>query len=971
MVALAHADPPVRPSSAGLRAVLGEAIERARHSEAIPVLGRAVGHPGYRRQLLDRFAAWTRDERPVDGPAPGESPVAIEEWTLFGHYRATLRAIGAEDADGWAVWASRAMARTPPPALRKLGQVVVLDPIEPTRAGWRLLDLCHKRARSMDVILPFEHDPALAELYSPVDPARRQFLGWGFVEEAERSDGFSFRPPGPEAVERELFRSDASDRPRWSRAEGLRILGGPQGEGLGLLVAREVRDRVDEGVPPEEILILVPRMDGQADRIREALRSWGLPVDPGGERRLASVAAVSALRLAMQLPVDHWEVATLVRLLRNGRIRWPEGPTIPKFARFEAASAIRSTRVFRDRSTLRQALVRALEDDAKSRPARIAIEALDRLSGLIDPIALPGPWRAQVDRLGRLVDGLGLDSSGLDPLRDALEGRGWVLEALGPAIAEETISWADFVAQVVTVIAEADPLGSESMPGTIRIESVDAARGVRARVVILANLGERTFPAPDAIDIDSPPGGGGDTANLAYAREMLRFARVAGSASDRLVLAYPTTDLKGEKLLPAGFLDELLGRLDGGARSPCVVAHGRFDPVLADHPRLAEAPADARVLAVALACRDEGTGRLRELAADPGHARALVGTADAFEVAHRRREERAFGPYDGRLRDPGAIARIRDDFGAARAFSPSQLESFALCPFQFFQRYVLGLKVVDERQELEEDYAGRGSDVHRVLEQIHQQIASEPEPGTDLLGRLSVLIETGMRVELEQHDGTEADVAQVLREIGTMRTNKALGRYLGQFRDDARRLGVMPEPHRFEVVFGQPHKDETYPHLAIGEGDDAVGLMGTIDRIDLIRKGGKVLFRVIDYKTGSNPARADVLSGLATQLPLYALAAERLVLLPPGDFEFSDVGYWSLPKDGYKSVKFDDWSAYRARLTDFVLALVAELRSGMFPIDSRKKDCRKFCDFQATCRVAEVRSAGKVWDDRPSLEADP
>jgi hypothetical protein len=109
-----------------------------------------------------------------------------------------------------------------------------------------------------------------------------------------------------------------------------------------------------------------------------------------------------------------------------------------------------------------------------------------------------------------------------------------------------------------------------------------------------------------------------------------------------------------------------------------------------------------------------------------------------------------------------------------------------------------------------------------------------------------------------------------------------------------------------------------------------------------------------------------VLNGLASQLPLYALAVEQLVL-PGGEHAFLDAGYWSLPKDGFRRVKLDDWDAYRSDLIDYVLDLVARLRAGSFPIASRKKDCHKYCDFQSMCRVGQVRHAGKVWGEAPSL----
>ena len=746
----------------------------------------------------------------------------------------------------------------------------------------------------------------------------------------------------------------------------MKILGGPKGEGVGLLIAREVRRFLDQGAHPDEILILVPRMDGEAERIREVLNAWGLPVDREVGGKLSSIAAVSALRLAMRLPVDGWEVASLVRLLRNGQVRRPDLDGEAGFGRFEAASAIHATRVFRDRTALADALERDREDPKKKRGATVAIRALRTLGELIDSTTGPGPWPMQIDRARRLSVGLGLEPSRLEPLWDALEDQGWVRQRLGFAIAEESWRWPEFVARVEATIAEAGGPPSRSSAGMIRILPVREAEGARARFVILANLAEQTFPSPESIDIDAPPALGGPP-DLAYSREMLRFARVAGSADERLVLAFPTTDVNGEGLLPAGFLDDLIRRLDDRSAKSCVERHARFDPVLLAHEGLARAPADARVRAVALATLGQSDEPLQSLATNPAHVGPLLGVADAFEVGDHRRVAREFGPHDGRLRDPRAIESIRQAFGPDHPFSPSQLETFALCPFQFYQRYVLGLKVVDERQELDEDYAGRGSDVHDALEKIHQQAVAEG--AVDLIDRLHVLISTHVRIELEGNEGKPSGVPQVLKEIGDRRTGKALARYVGQFRAYVGRDEAMPSPHRFEVAFGQEdgeNPSNSLAYLAIGEAETQVKLQGKIDRIDLFLKDGKLLFRVIDYKTGSSPSGKDVLSGLASQLPLYALAVERLIF-PTGEYEFGETGYWSMPKDGFKPVRIKEWATYRDDLMRFVVDLVSRLREGDFPIESQKKECHKYCDYHAVCRVKEVRYVGKVWTSRPNL----
>ena len=976
--------------------MLLEAIQRARETDVLGPLRIAVDQLGYRRRLLARFASWIRLERRPDGPPPGAGPGEAAQWALFRLFSETLNDIQARTPEAWAVWASRLLAENPPVGWRNLDAtlVVVVEPLDPCPAVRRVLEFFHQRTGGLIVTLPFDPEPALGELYAAVEPTRRYFLGLGVAEQTVPVRPAA--PPGLTELDRELFRTDAYLRPKLS-GTGLEILGGPRGEGVALLIARRVRAAIDQGYRPDEVLILVPREDDDVSPIRATLASWGIPVAPGPTARLATTPAVAALRLVIRLPVEGWEVATLTRLLRNGAVDWSKLGLSDPFRRFEAAAAIHATRVYRNLAQLRGALDRAVAETKKGsiaspaqHSARDVIDELAKQLGLA--ASRPAPYRTQLGRLQSLAKNLGLDQNQLAPLWDAIDEHAWVLDQVGPAIAAIPIPWADFVARVEAIIAEAEPLPVAALDqaGAVRVEVVGAVDAARSPVVVVANLTEKTFPSPGSIplnptrsvepeprpdpqlplplDLDDP-----ETTrptDLGYAREMLRFSRALAAADDELILVYPTTDLTGEGLLPAGFLDEILRRLDPEAKKSQVETHARFDPVLRGHEALAVAPGDARVLAVAHAC-DGDHASLRALARSPDHADALWGVAEAFRVGHARRDRFDFNAHDGWLMDGDAVAQVAAKFDTEHPFSPSQIESYAFCPFQFFQRYVLGLKSSDPFEELAEDYAGRGKDVHDILETAH--IAIQAEGSADLATLLPIHINTAMAARLESFDRDvppgEADVAEVLREINTRRSGKALERYVKQAQVYAAKLGVGAVPTQFEVKFGQPDKVGSLEHLKLGDGDEAIQLQGVIDRIDLIAADGETRFRIIDYKTGSNPTPAEVKSGLASQLPLYAMAVEELVL--KGDqTPFHDSGYWSLPKDGYKSVKLGDWPDYRARMIGFVLAMVAELRRGVFPVFSQEKTCTQRCDFSKTCRVGEVRTARKAWNDRPSLEPE-
>lgn len=985
---------PARLSPAGVRAVLGEAIQRARETDVLGPLTSAVDQPGWQRRTLAQFAAWMRTERRPDGPPPGRSRAEVAHWSLFNHFCETLGDINARTPEGWASWSSHRLLEQPTPGGRDLSQslIVVVEPVAPSRAARRVLDFWNAQAGRMIVTLPFESEPALSEVYAAVEPTRRYLLDQGFMVE-EVGDS-----PGVTTLDRELFRADSHRRPRLAGA-GMQILGGPQGEGQALLIARRVREALRAGTGPDEILVLVPREDDDAALMRAVLSSWRIPVAGVAARRLAMLPAVAALRLVLRLSVTDWEVATLTRLLRHNAIDWARLDLGDPFRRFEVAAAIAETKIYRNRVRLRKALDRSVaapRSKLRAETDKSACQVIDRIAADLDRLVRQAPWRTHADRLRELAARLGLDAGELAPLWDAIEDHAWVQDQLGPAIAAIPLPGTAFVAAVERIITEAEPIrGSVAdEAGAVRVAVVGTVDGARAALVILANLTERTFPTPDSVPLDparagSEPSVLADPAarsedpiipesidaepmverhsDLSYARELLRFTRAVAAADGALTLTYPTTDPSGEALLPAGFLDEVLRRLDPAAG--IVEAHARFDPVLRGHEVLAEASGDARALAVAQACAGQ-TAALRSLAAHPAHAGPLRGVAEAFRVGHLRRERASFNAHDGWLMDSTAVARVAESFGPDHPFSPSQLESYAFCPFQFFQRYVLKLKPSDGFEELAEDYAGRGKDVHHVLETVHRAI--EAEGSGDLATHLPIHIAATMRVALDSFDRDdppgEADVAEVLREIETRRTGKALDRYAAQFRAYNAKAGAGAVPHKFEVTFGQPDKAGSLDHLILGDGVERIKVQGVIDRIDLVPVGGETRFRVIDYKTGSNPSHADVKSGLASQLPLYTMAVEELVL-PPGTVPFLDAGYWSLPKDGFRGVKLDDWEEYRAGMIDYVLAMVRELRRGVFPIASQEPKCTQFCDFHKTCRVGEVRSARKFWDDRPILEA--
>lgn len=945
-------------SAVSAQAALGVAIERARAEGELSTLETVVHWPGVLRRLRERVEGWGRGEwSPEKGPGE-EGPGVAEEWLIHGRYRAVLRELGAEDDVGMAAWASRALSKGDARTLRKFGSVTLLGLDDERPAVMRALAFFEANAREVRVALDYDPSHALAEAYSAVSPTRTRLIERGYLESSLAPD--LWRKPGLREVERELFRDDAHARPAILDGGGLKLLGAPEGYGVGLMVAREVRRALEaRGVAPEDVLVLLRSWDEAGEVVFDVLRSWGLPVSAVGRRRaLANAPEISALRMAMRLPINGWETAGLVKLLRHGQFQ-PSWESIRPLDLAAIASAIRDTRVYRGKEEILGGLDRMIQEERpgsrRRERASSARAFLERLISEIEEIARPGAWRKQSERLLRLAEVLGLKGEAVERLGGAMDDHAAVLDRAGE---DEFVSWERFVGEAETLARAAGEMDDSPAPGTMAVSTVGHAAGARGRVVVLANLKEGVFPSRESVEGDEPEGIG-----RAFAREMTQFLRVLGSASDEVILVYPTRDEKGQELLASGFVDDLRRRLEPKALAKIHEVVERFDPALVDRPELAVAPADARVRALALACREHQGGELARLSTDPRHRAPLHGSAAALRLLAQRLDPRVLGAYDGRLNHAAARA-LTARFGPNAVFSPSQLESFLLCPFQFFMKYVLKLESVDESDELEEDYMERGDRIHQALEELETRRRDE---GGNRLELVDVLIKTEMRVELT--GGSEAGPG--LRTIENRRLEQTLMRYLDQVekyekpsykassKGKTKGNAEAATPHGFEVSFGAERGEPSRGELLLGEGDRAVRLRGKIDRVDRVETGQGAFFRVIDYKTGGCPTAADVKNYLMVQLPLYALAVERLGLAGE-HLELRDVGYWSLKDEGFKPIALDDWEARKGELEAVVVGAVGRLRDGFMVIDPRKDDCTRTCDFKSVCRITQVRAVSKA-----------
>ena len=202
-------------------------------------------------------------------------------------------------------------------------------------------------------------------------------------------------------------------------------------------------------------------------------------------------------------------------------------------------------------------------------------------------------------------------------------------------------------------------------------------------------------------------------------------------------------------------------------------------------------------------------------------------------------------------------------FGDYMGLSQSRLESYAMCPFAYFCKYVLSLA---EAPSSEPSSADIGNLVHSFLEHFVANVFDGEKVVTDEL--LASALEETMDVctralgEAAKEPRVEMLVSRLKDNLSPVVKSLADELALSKFR-----------PAFFELKIG---KDSLTPiTVELPDGTKA-GVYGVIDRVDTYEEGGQVYVRVVDYKTGKKVfSRADLQYGLNMQMLLYLASLSR------------------------------------------------------------------------------------------------
>ena len=811
-------------------------------------------------------------------------------------------------------------------------------------------------------------------------------------------------PPGPQPAPRpaseEPTRASAADQ--GVRPTGLDVFSAP-GEGLEAVeIARRIVRLAREGTAFDRVAILLRSSERYQPMIEDALRRAKIPAyfsrgtarpDPGGRAFLALLACAaercSASRFAEYLSLGQvppegfqpavdwvgaddevlpaadtpmpavdvdesqvprapsgWEKLLVDAAVIGGRDRWRR-----RLSGLEHEFELRLNTLGREDEARRDSVARQL--DQLRRLERFALPLID----ILDSLPAAATWKEWLEHLKGLA-------------RFALRRPEPVLAVLaefepmgdvGPASLEEV---GEVLSERLRFLRRDPP---QRRYGQVFVGSIDEARGREFAVVFLPGLAEGLFPQrafEDPLLLDDFRKAIGDELLVRDDRvkqERQRLALAVAAARDRLIASYPRMDVaESRPRVPSFYALELPRAVEGGL------------PELKDFERRAREAAPARLnwpapadIGDAIDDAEYDLVTLRHALKESSGARYLVETNPHLARALRsrwKRWARKWTDADGLVTsDPAALAALGEHRLRARAWSPSSLQQFAVCPYKFALNGIYGLRPREESTPIEQlDPLTRGGLFHNVQFALMGELQRGgllPVNAARLADVLQLADRVLDRVAAKYEEDLVPAIPRVWKsEIEDLRTD---------LRGWLQYIAVNDEdwlPIHFEFGFGLRASEGRDPASTAEEADlteCGVRLRGSIDLVERHIQSG--VLRVTDHKTGKPPEMvpAYVGGGRSLQPLLYGLAAEKLL----GARVESGRLFYATQKGGYQHAAIPTSDKARQFLTRLLENIDGAIADGFLPPAPQKEAC-DICDYRVVCGPYEELRLTRYKDRR-------
>ncbi len=886
----------------------------------------------------------------------------------YDAYLAALAAQGLRDDRARWIDAAAAVRNDAPGLARRLGQrrELRLFGLQDLRAGWRTLLEALRASPALDAITvhtsaPLHTDEALdADVVTVLDDTS--------------------------SLARRLF--TVRDAPFQATTPRLEIFSSPDAEREAEQVAVRVRALLDGGAPPERIAVVARSARPWVDLVLDALAHCGVSATARRRHSFASIPVVRSVLSLFAVARDGWPRHGLVELAEQPYLGIDLDATVLNYIGYR-----RRVEGLDDWMAAHERLLAEVEarerkhadDDAEPDRRRMslppgwrvrrAVEAFRRFAGFARPLDSARPLHAWLDWLlallgadTRVEDDASLPAQAWDVARhvyDAPDGCEDVvrLDAAGLRGAQSVIAewrralerWRDvaplsvagFAGRLQSMLSGDAALWTRARRSVQVLEGLAAAHRAFDHVFLVGMAGGR-FPLPMP---RSPILGEIERARLASVlpldtserwdtRERELFRVLVAGARASLTVSWPRLDERGGETVPSAFLEELLDV--AGALPLDLPTH---EVRTMGVPLIADAAAVPLALHAATIEGERATGRL--------------------------------SPWNGLITNTALRAALGERLGPEYVWSPTQLESYAKCPWAWFSARLLHLEKLSD-PDVDIDPRARGSLLHDALRRFFDSARERfGRPVFLLPGDLDAWARTLLHESLETALAAVADEVWLGQPALRLTKRAELRRMLDRFLEGEAEYNekLLDRPHwtytRTLRMAAAAH-ELAFDELRIRAGGEMLRLRGTIDRVDVScddRVAAADCVAAIDYKTTkwSTPGSGEGLAwsdGVVLQVPLYA---EALLQLRPGS-RVARVAYRAIrSRDLVHKLDLLEVKGSRGHLEltrntegeqkleralDAVAQHVRAARAGEFPADPAPScKCPTFCHAWEICRV--------------------
>lgn len=467
-------------------------------------------------------------------------------------------------------------------------------------------------------------------------------------------------------------------------------------------------------------------------------------------------------------------------------------------------------------------------------------EGCEALSRYLDELSVCERIEAQGDRMAVVL---------WNTVMDAMDQ----LVAVSPDAAVN----ADIFSQLLSLVFENADFGR--VPTAMDQVLIGSAPGIRvhgATHAYLLGANDGIFPAAVGEDglfsdreLIAMEGVGltlSPTADLRATEELLSFYRAAASVSHKVTVTYALADPNGAALRPSDAVTRML----------------TLFPALGDRLHGEEQNADP--VASVMTPHDLPDLTVRYAGTAFGEAAKALCMASPVLTARLEALERPVEETMETL-SPETVNAV---FPGDLRLSQTRLESYVMCGFSFYCRYVLKL---EPQQKAEFRPLEVGNFVHRILEVFLRKISTPEGLRTDLSTEeidrlLDDVIDDYMRPLVVQ---MRVGVRRLQHLFRRLRRNARL--LVHNLLDEFAQSRFVPTFFELPIAEGDPEGVEPL-RVTLSNGTVA-RVYGKVDRVDTYRRGEDVYIRVVDYKTGSRDfSLTDVEKGLNLQMLLYLFA---------------------------------------------------------------------------------------------------